>query len=76
MTSPTHTFPTNLSGVGSAAPSPPSFFGRVGRLVWGALEQTSARRARSELLRLANEHEASRPEFATQLRAAARRGWL
>ena len=76
MTSRTHAFSTSLSGAGSVAPSRPSIVGRVGRLLWGVLEQAGARRTRTELLRLANEHEATRPEFAVQLRAAARRGWL
>ena len=76
MTSRTHAFPTSLPGTGSVAPSRPSFVGRVGRLIWGVLEQAGARRARTELLRLANEHEATRPGLAVQLRAAARRGWL
>lgn len=54
----------------------PSLAARVGRALWRALERAGARRARSELLGLACQHEASRPEFAARLREAARRGWL
>ena len=63
----------NASGAAPAAPARPS---RLLALVWEALKAVGASRGRRELLAVAREHEALRPEFAAQLRAAARRGWL
>ena len=41
-----------------------------------ALEAIGQARGRAELVRLADRVASSRPEFAAQLREAARRGWL
>ena len=46
------------------------------RGVWTALESVGHARARQQLLQLAREVQASRPELAAQLRQSARQGWL
>lgn len=46
------------------------------RAVWTALESVGRARARRQLLQLAQDIQASRPELAMQLRQTARRGWL
>lgn len=46
------------------------------RAVWTALESVGRARARRQLLQLAHDIQASRPELAAQLRQTARRGWL
>ena len=46
------------------------------RTVWSALESVGRARARRQLLQLARDVQASRPELAAQLRQTARRGWL
>ncbi len=46
------------------------------RAVWTALESVGRARARRQMLQLAHDVQASRPELAAQLRQAARRGWL
>lgn len=46
------------------------------RAVWTALESVGRARARRQLLQLAHDVQASRPELAAQLRQAARHGWL
>jgi len=48
----------------------------VARSTWSWLEMFSQRRARSELLRMADSYAATRPELAAQLRAAAGRDWI
>ena len=59
-----------------AEPAAPGTAGRALAVVWTALKAVGAARGRRELLELAREHQATRPEFAATLRAAARRGWL
>lgn len=46
------------------------------RAVWTALESVGRARARRQLLQLAQDIQASRPELAAQLRQTAKRGWL
>lgn len=46
------------------------------RAVWSALESVGRARARRQLLQLARDVQASRPELAAQLRQTARHGWL
>ena len=57
-------------------PAAPSRLARAGRVVWRVLQDIGLRRGRGEILRLARDIEASRPELAAQLRDTARRGWL
>jgi hypothetical protein len=64
------------SAQGAAATPEPSLPARAGSAIRRMLEQASPRRARSELLRLAREHEASRPGLAARLRETAGRSWL
>lgn len=45
-------------------------------VVWEALKAVGASRGRRELLALARDQEAIRPELAASLRSAARRSWL
>jgi len=59
---------SGLSGIANAVASA---FAPV-LTVLGALSQS---RARAELLQLAAQREATQPEFAAQLRRAARRNW-
>lgn len=54
------------------APAARGFFGSL----WLALEAIGHARGRAELVRLADRVAATRPEFAAQLRQAAKRGWL
>ena len=76
----TYSYPLPLARpdrqVGTDAPAVPSRSRRLLTIVWEALKAVGASRGRRELLAVAREHEALRPEFAAQLRAAARRGWL
>lgn len=76
MAAPSRPLSAPVSPARAAAPSNSSTLVRTGRVVWRALERAGARRARRELLNLAREHEAARPEFAAHLREAAHRGWL
>ena len=59
-----------------AEPATPGVAGRVLAVLWTALKAIGEARGRRELLELAREHQAMRPEFAATLRSAARRGWL
>jgi hypothetical protein len=59
-----------------AKPAVPSLLSRALRAAWVALESVGRARARREMLRLAHEVQASRPELAAQLRRAARQSWL
>ena len=61
---------------GLAAPAGPSRLTRTGRALWRVLRDIGLRRSRGEILRLARDIEASRPELAAQLRDTARHGWL
>ncbi len=79
MTSSSHTHTLSTSTrpgprIGPAAA--PDVLKRAFAALWAALEAVGAARGRRELLQLAREHEAMRPEFAATLRDAARRGWL
>ena len=49
---------------------------RALRTTWTLLEGLGHARARQQLLQLAREVQASRPELAAQLRRTARQGWL
>lgn len=44
--------------------------------LWAALEAIGEARGRRQLLKIAHECAATRPELASQLRAAARSSWL
>jgi hypothetical protein len=44
--------------------------------LWAALEAIGEARGRRQLLKIADECAATRPELASQLRAAARSSWL
>lgn len=46
------------------------------RGVWAGLEAFGARRARAELLRVAQQREASDPQLAAQLRQVVKEDWL
>jgi hypothetical protein len=50
--------------------------GRSLRAAWSVLEGLGRARARGQLLQLAREVQASRPELAAQLRRSAARGWV
>jgi len=62
--------------VGRALASTMSAVARVGRTTWDWLGYLGQARARGHLLLLARSHEATRPELAAQLRAAAERNWF
>ena len=47
----------------------------VARSIWNFLGELGENRARGELTRMADHYQNSRPEFAAQLREAARRSW-
>jgi hypothetical protein len=49
---------------------------RWARGVWTGLEAFGARRARAELLRVAQQREASDPQLAAQLRQVVKEDWL
>ncbi len=49
---------------------------RIGQVVWDWLGYLGQARARSELLRMAENCADSRPELAARLRAAAQRNWF
>jgi hypothetical protein len=59
-----------------AKPAAPSFLARALRATWVGLKSLGRARARREVLRLAREVQASRPELAAQLRRTARQSWL
>lgn len=50
--------------------------GRSLRTVWTILESLGRARARREMLQLARDVQASRPELAAQLRRSATQSWL
>ena len=75
-----HPLPASSTSAGprirAAAASITGAARRALAVVWTALKAVGAARGRRELLQLAREHEAMRPEFAATLRDAARRGWM
>lgn len=77
-TSPSHILPAAAGGPGPrpSVAAVPGAGRRAIDLVRTALEAIGAARGRHALLELARQHQATRPEFAATLRAAARRGWL
>ena len=62
----------------AGTPATPAFrpLAATGRWFWAALSAIGESRGRRELLRLADQYQATRPELARQLRSAARGSWL
>jgi hypothetical protein len=65
-----------MTARGLAKPAVPSFLTRALRAIWTGLESLGRARARREVLQLARDVQASRPELAAQLRRTARQSWL